>query len=194
MPEWPGKILANTVVAPHFGQGGCEIWNMSLALKRAGARHSQSPVFAEKGAVMQRACAPGPGSCWSILLIHENFTNGEFACARCPPASGGTGPPKTSKTHRWCGATRAAISGVPSPFARCGRHPKLGGSDVCPSLIERIPEHDDHHLLRSRVRDLCTRHVSVSQESDVGALLHQRSGGLGGGSPYSSARLAARSR
>src|ERR1700722_12351319 len=47
------------------------------------------------------------------------------------------------------------------------RHTKFGGSDVYPSLVERIPEHDDHHLLRSRVRDLCAGDVSVSPESDI---------------------------
>jgi hypothetical protein len=47
------------------------------------------------------------------------------------------------------------------------RRTPMGGSDVYPSLIERIPEHDDHHLLRSRVRDLCAGDVSVSPESDI---------------------------
>ena len=76
-----------------------------------------------------------------------------------------------SRNNEWAqhrGATRAPISRVTFSLAGSGdRHTKLGGSDVCPSLIERIPEHDDHHLLRSRVRDLCTGNVSVSPESDV---------------------------
>jgi hypothetical protein len=49
------------------------------------------------------------------------------------------------------GATGAAISRVQSPLPGVEIDtPNWEGADVCPSLIERIPEHDDHHLSRPR--------------------------------------------
>jgi hypothetical protein len=73
-PEGPGVMRASIVVIWHTGQGGRWI-NMMLRLDRAGARHSQSPIVAKKGAVMEPACAPSAARRWSILLIHKNFTN-----------------------------------------------------------------------------------------------------------------------
>jgi hypothetical protein len=79
-----------------------------------------------------------------------------------------------SRNNEWArprgrrGAIGAAISRVPAPFAGSGyRHTKFGGSDVCPSLIERIPEYDDHRLICCRVGDLCAGYVSVSPKPDL---------------------------
>jgi hypothetical protein len=41
---------------------------------QAGARHSLSPMVADGGAVMGTECSNAKLVCWSILLIHGNFT------------------------------------------------------------------------------------------------------------------------
>jgi hypothetical protein len=174
MPEWPGKILANTVVAPHFGQGGCEIWNMSFALKQAGARHSQSPVFAEKGAVMQRACAPGPGSCWSILLIHENFTNGEFACARWQAPPEGNLRQRATQNNASARPPRG-LSGLSSPSRRKSVPQNWNGSTETDSLLS-----DDRWMVKltsfcafvsPTVADMEPLHFSVRLSSLVDVVI-----------------------
>src|ERR1700733_10792642 len=48
--------------------------------------------------------------------------------------------------------------------------PNWEGSDVCPSLAKRIPEHGNHNFLHSSVGDICDSYVSVPPKSeDVGA-------------------------
>jgi hypothetical protein len=48
-PDGPGVMRASIVSVWHFGQGGRGIWIIMLALDWAGARHSQSPVGADRG-------------------------------------------------------------------------------------------------------------------------------------------------
>jgi hypothetical protein len=46
-----------------------------------------------------------------------------------------------------------------------------GGSDVYPSLVERIPEHGNDNFLRAGCHDICASYVSIPPKSgDVGCL------------------------
>ena len=48
---------------------------------------------------------------------------------------------------------------------------KLGGLDVYPSLVERIPEHGNDNFLRAGCSDICGSYVSIPPRSgDVGGL------------------------
>jgi hypothetical protein len=51
------------------------------------------------------------------------------------------------------------------------RDNKLEGSDVYPSLVERIPEHGNDNFLRAGCHDICASYVSIPPKSgDVGCL------------------------
>jgi hypothetical protein len=58
-PAWPGVTHASIVVALQLGQGGRGIIFMMLALDQAGAQHSQSPIGADTGAVMETSMLSG---------------------------------------------------------------------------------------------------------------------------------------
>jgi hypothetical protein len=122
-------------------------------------QHSQSPNTAVGWAVMFVI--------WAQILIKPAVDAFQWA----------TSPAPNRKTHRRLhraagGATGAAISRVPcsSPGVEI-RYTKLGGLDVYPSLVERIPEHGNDNFLRAGCSDICGSYVSIPPRSgDVGGL------------------------